>query len=35
MEPGVYPNLEAAVSAARSISLPPSLVLIGNSLCYG
>lgn len=35
MEPGVYPNLEAAVSAARSISLPPSLVLIGNSGCYG
>jgi hypothetical protein len=27
MEPGVYPDLEAAVSAARSISRPPPLSL--------
>jgi hypothetical protein len=32
MEPGVYPDLEAAVSAARSISGPPPLSL-KFSLC--
>jgi hypothetical protein len=35
MEPGVYPNLEAAVSAARSIAPPPSLNLVVNSGFYG
>jgi hypothetical protein len=36
MEPGVYPDLEAAVSAARSISRPSlSQVLIVHNGCYG